>query len=55
MATFEDMLGAELTAKQRKMLRLALSVFTWRTLARECGLKPRAVVEAMVGAVDCAK
>ena len=45
--------GAE--ARQRAMLRLALSFFTWRTLVREGGLKPGAAVEAMVQAVDCAK
>jgi hypothetical protein len=41
--------------KQRAVLRLALSFFTWRTLVRESGLKAGAAVEAMVQAIDCAK
>lgn len=53
MAAYQDVLGAKLNVKQRAMLRLALSYFTWRTLVREGGLKVRAAVEAMVQAVDC--
>jgi hypothetical protein len=34
------------------MLELALSSFTWRTLVRESGLKPKAAVEAMIEAID---
>jgi hypothetical protein len=33
---------------------LALSFFTWRTLAREHGLKQGAAVAAMVQAIDSA-
>ena len=33
------------------MLQLALSFFTWRTLARESGLKQAAAVAAMVQAI----
>jgi AcrR family transcriptional regulator len=55
MAAYREVLGAKLSAKQRAMLRLALSFFTWRTLAREGGLKPAAAVDAMVQAIDCAE
>ena len=55
MMAYRDVLGAKLTAKQRSMLRLALSFFTWRTLVRESGLKQGVAVEAMVQAIDCAK
>jgi AcrR family transcriptional regulator len=54
MAAYGEVLGAKLTAKQRAVLRLALSFFTWRTLARESGLKQGAAVAAMVQAIDCA-
>jgi AcrR family transcriptional regulator len=53
-AAYQEVLGAELRAKQRAMLRLALSFFTWRTLVREAGLKQGAAVKAMVQAIDCA-
>ncbi len=53
MAAYQEVLGAELAAKQRAVLRLALSFFTWRTLVREVGLKTRAAVEAMVKAIAC--
>jgi AcrR family transcriptional regulator len=52
MAAWREVLGAKLGAKQRAVLGLALSFFTWRTLVREGGLKPRAAVEAMVQAVE---
>jgi AcrR family transcriptional regulator len=55
MAAYNDVLGAKLTARQRAVLRLALSFFTWRTLVRESELKQGAAVEAMVQAIDCAK
>jgi AcrR family transcriptional regulator len=47
-----EVLGAKLNTKQRAMLHLALSFFTWRTLVRDSGLKPAAAVEAMVRAID---
>ena len=50
MAAYQDGLGAELNAKQRAVLRLALSFHTWRTLTREGGLKRAAAVDAMVQA-----
>ena len=52
MAAYQEVLGAKLSAKQRAMLRLALSFFTWRTLVRDGGLSLGAVVSAMVQAVD---
>lgn len=52
MAAFEEVLGAKLAAKQRAMLRLALSYFTWRSLVRESGLKQAAAVAAMVRAIE---
>jgi AcrR family transcriptional regulator len=55
MAAWHDVLGAKLTSKQRAMLRVALSFFTWRTLVRDSGLKQAAAVEAMVHAIDSTK
>jgi AcrR family transcriptional regulator len=52
MAACHEVLGAKLSAKQRAMLRLALSFFTWRTLVRDGGLKQGAAVGAMVQAID---
>jgi AcrR family transcriptional regulator len=54
-AAWHKVLGAELSAKQRAMLALALSFFTWRTLVRESGLKSETAVETMIYAIDCAK
>jgi hypothetical protein len=51
IAAYHEVLGAKLTTKQRAMLRLALSYFTWRTLVREGGLKQGAAVDAMVEAI----
>jgi AcrR family transcriptional regulator len=55
VAAYHEVLGTKLTAKQRAVLALALSFFTWRTLVRDGGLKPGAAVEVMVQAIDCAK
>ena len=52
MAACHEVLGAKLSAKQRAVLRLALSFFTWRTLVREGGLKQGAAVGAMIQAID---
>jgi AcrR family transcriptional regulator len=53
-AAYHAVLGAKLSTKQRAVLALALSFFTWRTLVRECGLKQgsamRVMVQAIVGA-----
>jgi len=54
MAPWNKVLGAKLSAKQRAMLRLALSYYTWRTLVRDAGLTQGAAVAAMVEAVDVA-
>jgi AcrR family transcriptional regulator len=54
-AAYHDVLGAKLDAKQRAMLNLALSFFTWRTLVRDSGLKQAAAVKAMIQAVKAAK
>jgi AcrR family transcriptional regulator len=54
MAAYREVLGAKLSMKQRAMLRLALSFFTWRSLVRDGGLRRSAAVSAMVHAVDCA-
>lgn len=51
MAAYQEVLGAKLSLKQRAVLRLALSFFTWRTLVRDGGLKPRAAVKTMVQAI----
>jgi AcrR family transcriptional regulator len=51
MHAYHEVLGANLSAKQRAMLGLALSFFTWRTLARDQGLKQAAAVKAMVQTV----
>lgn len=55
LQSYRDVLGTKLNAKQRAMLQVALSFFTWRTLVRESGLKEAAAVQAMVQAIDCAK
>jgi AcrR family transcriptional regulator len=52
MAAYQQVLGAKLSTKQRAVLRLALSFFTWRTLVRESGLKQTAAVAAMVQAIE---
>jgi len=55
LATYREVLGEKLNAKQRAMLGLALSFFTWRTLTRDGGLKQGAAVAAMVQAIDAAR
>ena len=54
-AAFHDVLGAKLGTKQRALLHLAISFFTWRTLVRESGLKQAAAVAAMVDAIEAAQ
>jgi AcrR family transcriptional regulator len=55
MAAYQETLGAKLSgAKQRAMLRLALSFFTWRTLVREGGLTQAEAVRIMVQAIEAA-
>ena len=55
MAAYEEILGAKLRPKQRALLRLALSFFTWRTLIREARMKLASAVDAMVESIVCAK
>jgi hypothetical protein len=52
MAACHEVLGEKLNARQRAMLPLALSFFTWRSLARDGGLAPGAAVKAMVQAIE---
>jgi AcrR family transcriptional regulator len=54
MAAYQEVLGVKLSTKQRAVLRLALSFFTWRTLVREGGLSQGAAVGTMIQAIDCA-
>ena len=54
VATYREVLGAELNATQRALLGLALSFFTWRTFTRDGGLKQEAAVAAMVDAIVAA-
>lgn len=55
MAAYHEVLGAKLSVKQRAVLHLALSFFTWRALVREGGLDQAAAVSAMVQAIESAK
>ena len=52
MASWRDVLGANLNAGQRAMLHVALSFFTWRTLVRDGGLTQRAAARAIVQAIE---
>ncbi|MCI0466784.1 MAG: TetR/AcrR family transcriptional regulator [Beijerinckiaceae bacterium] len=54
MAAYQEVLGVTLSKKQRAVLRLALSFFTWRTLVQESGLRRAAAAGAMVRAIVCA-
>ena len=54
-SAYHEVLGAGLSARQRALLQLALSFFTWRTLVREGGLDTSAAVEAMARAIHCAE
>jgi AcrR family transcriptional regulator len=52
MAAYREVLGARLNARQRALLGLALSYFTWRSLVREGGLKTAAAAGVMAQAID---
>lgn len=52
IAAYHDVLGDKLNSRQRTMLHLALSFFTWRSLVREGGLSQTDAVDAMVRAID---
>jgi AcrR family transcriptional regulator len=47
-----ETLGAKLNARQRAMLNLALSFYTWRSLVHEGGLTQSAAVGAMLQAIE---
>lgn len=55
MAAYHDVLGKLLNDRQRALLPLALSFYTWRSLTRDGGLATRAAAEAMVEAIEGAK
>lgn len=55
MRAIGETLAEGLSPKQRAMLDLALSFHTWRTLAREVGLKEADTVAVMVRAIQTAK
>lgn len=52
MAAYRDVLGASLSERQRAVLQLALSFFTWRTLVRQAGLGQEEAVDAMVNSIQ---
>ena len=54
IADWSEVLGKKLNTKQRAILHLALSFFTWRTLVHERGLKRDAAVGLMVQAIASA-
>ncbi len=53
-ASNSEELGDRLSEKQRPVLVLALSYFTWRSLVRDGGLASTAAAEIMARAIDCA-
>lgn len=55
LEAYRTVLGGKLSARQRAVLRLALSFFTWRTLVREGGLKTGTAAETMAQAIESAK
>ncbi len=52
MAAYADVLGIKLNSRQRAMLQLALSFFTWRTLVQDSGFKSVAAARTMARAID---
>jgi AcrR family transcriptional regulator len=52
IGAYIDALGEPFNTKQRVMLGLALSFFTWRTLVRDIGLTQAAAVTAMTNAIE---
>jgi AcrR family transcriptional regulator len=51
-AAYHAVLGEKLGSRQRALLPLALSFYTWRTLAQESRLRQDAAVDAMVQAIS---
>jgi AcrR family transcriptional regulator len=49
---WHEVLEAGMKDKQRAMVNLALSFYTWRTLTRDSGLKTSAAVTQMVEAIE---
>jgi hypothetical protein len=52
IAAYHETLGTKLNARQRAVLNLALSFYTWRSLVREGGLTQSAAVGAMLQAIE---
>ena len=52
--SFHEVLGEGLSGRQRTILQLALSFYTWRSLTRDSGLNTDAAVETMVQAIAAA-
>jgi AcrR family transcriptional regulator len=52
IAAYHEVLGAKLNVKQRAVLGLALSFYTWRSLVRDGGLKPVAAIGVMEQAIE---
>ena len=52
IAAYHEVLGAKLNAKQRAMLGLALSFYTWRSLVSEGELTQNAAVGTMLQAIE---
>lgn len=50
-SAYHQVLGAKMNARQRALLQLALSFFTWRSLTQDSGLGRAAAVAAMVAAI----
>ena len=53
IAAWHEVLGKKLNAKQRAMLHLALSFFTWRALVHDAGLARDTAVGLIVQAIVC--
>jgi AcrR family transcriptional regulator len=53
-AAYGEVLGAKLNARQKAVLEVALSFYTWRTLVNEGGLKQKAAVALMAQVIACA-
>jgi AcrR family transcriptional regulator len=52
MASYREVLGEARGAKERAVLLVALSYFTWRSLVRDAASTTATAVEIMVGAVE---
>lgn len=52
MAAYHEVLATALRPDQRALLELALTFFTWRTLAHNAGLASPAAAEAMARAIE---